>query len=279
MICGKTKAHLTSLCPDNIDPNSLTQRRLRFDAVASRRLHGQDDYLSGYEKKDLKERRGGIFDSPNDVNMNEDRRRAILELDDDEDDQVVNQDSFESRYMRAKRAYALQQSPQDDQNIDYQILPKPKRVRRDDCKQGSNHRDSRVRDVPSYGKNSASSLNPSELLAYLDSPRPDLGRLSYWDNGEEHPPAPMKSSTFRYQGPALSPSPMRTKKQPSAHNFWPEDNRSEEIKCLFPHADPDWIDDMADFDIDNFFKEMEALALSTASDTLTIMSFMESAGK
>ncbi|KAJ4423033.1 hypothetical protein N0V82_002300 [Gnomoniopsis sp. IMI 355080] len=272
MICGRTKAHLTSLCPENTDPKSLTQLRLRLGAVANRRLQRKDEYRPDYEKKEQKGQWGDRLDSLNDGLMNEDRRRAILELGDEDNDQLVNQDSFESRYNQAKRAYARQQSPQDDQDTYRYTFQPPKRVRLDDRKQESSRGHGHVPERQSCGKNSAFSTNPSELLAALNGPRADIGRLSYWDSGDQLPPAPKEIDPPRYRGPDISFSfnPMRAKKQPLAQESWSEDNHPKELKALFPYADSDWVEDMASFDIVQFFEEMDDLILSTASKAQAI---------
>lgn len=275
MVCGRTKAHLTSLCPENIDPKSLTQLRLRLGAVDNRRIQGRDEYRLDYEEKDQKGQRGNQFNSLTDGLMNEDRRRAILELGDDNDDQLINQDSFESRYNRAKRAHARQQSPSDDHDIDRYTLPPTKRVRHEDRKQESSRKRGLAPDRQNCGKNSAFSVDSSDLLAFLNGPRADMGRLSYWDSGDQLPPAPKKNSPPRYRDHSFSFSPMYTMQQPLAQAFWSEDNRVKEIKSLFPSAGSDWVKDMAGFDVVKFFEEMDDLIISTAFNAQTTIQSME----
>ncbi|KAJ4389844.1 hypothetical protein N0V93_007316 [Gnomoniopsis smithogilvyi] len=264
MICGKIKAHLTSLCPDNTDPRSLTQLRLKFSATTSSQLQAQNDYRPGYGKKDQRQR-GSMFDGL-DNEMNEDRHHGIVELGIDDDDQLVNQDRFEFRYLRSKRAYSRQQSPQQYQNIDLYTLPPPKRVRHDDRKQDNSLEHGRGRHHQSRGENDAFSVDPSEPLTLLNRSRAHHGRLSFWDSEYQLPETPNPKISLSYRDAAFSSNPVPNKSQTLTQSLWPEDNRVEEIKNLFPSADKDWVENMAGFDVDKFFEEMDDLILSTGCE-------------
>lgn len=277
MICGKTKAHLTALCPDNTDPKSLTQLRLTLGTTTARKSQEKNDHRSIHGKSDssTKYQRSLVVDTPGNGFMNEDRRRAMLEPDQDCDDQLPDQDTFESRYMQAKRAYSRRKSIQDDPCASRHASPPSKRFRHDDRKQNSDRERERARERSNATRNKEPYMEPSELLASLDSHRAERGRLSYWDSEDQLLSSPNEDSPPKYRGFALSSSPTPTKMQPLAQAFWSKDERLEEIKCLFPYADPDWVHDMADFDIDKFFEELDDFELPTTSDAKTSASIME----
>lgn len=279
MICGKTKAHLTSLCPDNTDPKSLTQLRLNFGTLTAKKPQVKSDYRSIDGKLDsiTKYQRSRVVDTPGNGFMNEDRRRVMLEPDQDCDDQLPDQDTFESRYMQAKRAYSRRQSIHDDQFASRHTSPPSKRSRHDDRKQNRDRdRDrDRARDRPTATRNKDSYTEPSEILASLDNHRTERGRLSYWDSENQLLSSPNEDSSPEYRGSVLPSSPTPPKMQSLSRAFWSKDDRLEEIKSLFPHADPDWVKDMAEFDIDIFFKELDGFELPTPSDAQTLASTVE----
>lgn len=264
MICGKTKAHLTSLCPDNTDPKSLTQLRLKFGTLAAKNPK-KNGYRPVYGKTEssVKSPRGLVVEIPDNGFMNEDRRRAMLEVNQDCDDQLVEQDTFESRYLQAKRTYSRRQSQQNDQFPLRHVSPPSKRFRHDDLKQDL------VRDRPKSTRNDDTCTEPSELLASLGNHRAESGRLSYWDSEDQLLLSPNQSTFPKYRGSASSPSPTPVKRQALARAFCAGDERLEEIKSLFPHADSTWVKDMAEFDLDEFFKELDDFELLTASDAQT----------
>lgn len=295
-ICGQEQAHLTSLCPDNTDPNSLTQLRLKSNTVTTGGLQAKDEYRPAYGNKQFGQQQRGdrMIDRLDDEIMNEARRRAIPELGQD-DDQLVKQDSYESRHMRVKRKRdcSRQQSPQDGRNIDRHISPPQKRVRSDDQDRERSRERGRARDrqsgwnsgrdrehlirfiCPSENEQSSEySVEPTELFASLSRPRADRGRLSYWDGADQTAPPPKHNSSPKHRGSAFSSISMRTKKKPLKQEFWSEDNRVKEIKHLFPDADLDWVNDMASFDVDEFLEEIEDRTLSTTSATQAAMSGM-----
>lgn len=273
MICGKTKAHLTSLCPDNTDPKSLTQLRLNFGTVTAKKPQVNSDYRSIDGKLDssTKSQRSLVVDTPENGFMNEDRRRVMLEPDQDCDDQ----DTFESRYMQAKRAYSRRQSIHDDQFASRHTSPPSKRFRHDDRKQNRDRERDRASDRSTATRNKDSYTEPSEILASLDNHRTERGRLSYWDSEDQLLSSSNEDSSPEYRGSALPSSPTPPNMQSLSRAFWSKDDRLEEIKSLFPHADPDWVNDMAEFDIDIFFEELDGFELPTPSDAQTLVSIVE----
>lgn len=283
MICGKAKAHLTSVCPGNTNPQSLTQLRLNLGIVITRRLQGGNSTrpIYGNEGTGHQEQRETVFGDTNSGLMNKDRRRAILELSEDDDGQLIKQDSFESRYTQAKRTYSRQNSPQNDLVIDHCTLPTPKRIRTNDRKYErsrerhlsglwNSNRDrekfSRSTSPGGCRKTSDSYAASTDLLASLDHPQDDRGRLSYWDSGYQTLPAPSQSSPAKYRGPSFSSNPVRIKKQALGTGFWSEGSRVEEIKQLFPLAEPEWVGEVASFEVDAFFKRMDSHMLLPASN-------------
>lgn len=215
--------------------------------------------------------------------VNGNRRRAVLEISEDDDGHFVGQDVSESRNVQAKGAYYRQQSPNNDQVIDHYDSPPPKRLRMDDRKRKHNgertrtrnhhsswdpscDRDHHVRFIsPGRGGKSIDDYTPtSALLASVNRCKADSGRLSYWDGGDQTTPGPIDNSPLEYRGPAFTSSPLRAKKHRLAKEFWSEDIRLEEMRQLFPYADQDWMDEMAGFDVDKFFEEIDGPILSTS---------------
>lgn len=93
------------------------------------------------------------------------------------------------------------------------------------------------------------------------------GRLSYWDDGYESPlvfqsPTEHKlestsEQTPDGQTPTFSPSVLQLRTQSSAIGFWSDGNVEREIRERFPVADLGWVADMAGFDVDAFFSQMD----------------------
>lgn len=136
-VCGVMKEHVTTLCPWNSDPGSLTQLRLKYRTTHHSSLEQQAESSPAYFKKEVegqKHQRQMASGAP-DVLMHEDRRRAIMELD---EGQITDEDSFESRYTQAKRNYSTQHSPQVNPSYgpkSFSTSPAPKRSRTNDTEQ------------------------------------------------------------------------------------------------------------------------------------------------
>lgn len=99
------------------------------------------------------------------------------------------------------------------------------------------------------------------------------GRLSYWDDGYESPEP--RSLTYKLDSSpndddypemqrfpkssihTFSSIPVRMKSRPSAIGFWSDGNLEREIKAIFSDADPDWVREMASFDVDTFLDQMD----------------------
>lgn len=269
MICGKTKAHLTSLCPDNTDPKSLTQLRLKLGTVAGKKSNKDETRpVYGRPESSVKNSRSLVVEIPDNGFMNEDRRRAMLELDQEWNDQLVEQDTFESRYLQAKRTYSRRQSQQDDQFAPGHVSPPFKRLRHD-RKQDLDRDLGRTRDRTTATRNNDTYTEPSELLASLDNHRAECGRLSYWDSEDQLLLSPNQSTLPDHRPSASSFSTTPVKKQALPQAVSAEVERLEEIRSLFPHADSGWVNDMAEFDLDRFFKDLDSFEFLTASDAQT----------
>lgn len=93
------------------------------------------------------------------------------------------------------------------------------------------------------------------------------GRLSYWDDGYESPPVFQSPSEHKLestsqqtpdeQTPTFSPSALQLRSRSSAIGFWSDGNVEREIRERFPVADFGWVADMAGFDVDAFFGQMD----------------------
>lgn len=95
------------------------------------------------------------------------------------------------------------------------------------------------------------------------------GRLSYWDDGYESPsvfqsPSEYQpESTYEQHSPvgqipcSSSPSPLQLRTRSSAIGVWSDGDVEREIRQRFPTADHDWVAEMAGFDVDAFFSQMD----------------------
>lgn len=207
------------------------------------------------------------------------------------------------RNANGKRRYSRQQSPRDDQRSSrkegkqFSLAPY-KRFRQDFRERERNNSyvtgrerdnerewdrrrecDYRIRFVSPAasrkisGKQGSPDLPPPRLhkndkmLWRWDGDKD--GRLSYWDDGYAHSSrtegSPELQSFHKPSTPTLPPSPLKMNNQPPATSFWSGGNVEREIKVRFSDADPIWICEMASFDVDTFFDQMDNLMAARES--------------
>lgn len=181
------------------------------------------------------------------------------------------------------------------------------------CGRGRGHlfsdRDDRP-DSNTRGQNSHSDREgPSGVLS--PSARRD-GRLSYWDGYEcldnprshsnsfnvrepdslliserlselraetrvERRPEPRGELRVKSVIPTISSSPLRVIQWPAAVGFC-SDDREAEIEERFPDADRAWVKDMASFDVDTFFDELDDFMAARGDPQLSLPHFATSLG-
>lgn len=165
--------------------------------------------------------------------MHEERRRAIAEHHDSHD---IGEDGFEYRYIRAKRNFARQRSPDTDSrhsDKSRRASPPPKRSRFEDRRQGRPQADH------------------------------NQGRLSYWDTEYLTPEDRQEDNPVSYQQ-FFSSKPRRLGQQPSAEKSHFENNKELKIKRMHPEADFHWVREMASayeettYDVDAYLNELMA---------------------
>lgn len=172
----------------------------------------------------------GHFDSDDDEHRIDPARRALMERDDrgrsspQSDDRMKGLDRSHYSPQREKRGRTLSNE-------------EPRRTKRARRWRGR-HR-SRSQSSQSEREQSA------ELMPRVGHHNSGDGRLSYWDDGY---------NDVKMSGIISSEESRRL--LPAVHH--PSDRLAAEIQRLYPYADADWARDMASFDVDDFFRGLEA---------------------
>lgn len=262
-ICGAVGEHYGTLCPKNIAPWSLNQLRLNAGIITMDIQHSSDKYCPSYDNPLTAVQRDDRSEGTEDGYIQGDRL-ALMEVDHDAGY------NHEPRRALAKRPHSREQTPEDDRKSSHGRnsrcnLPPSKRPRREgqqlesardhsgscgqnwspDSRRGPYNRDHSVtpREFRPYGHNREGSY---ELLTSLNRcGHHTNGRLSYWDD-EYESPKPLFSVSSEY----------RTDKRMIASELRSNDIRENEIKDRFPNVDTTWIDEMLNFDVDEFFNHM-----------------------
>lgn len=247
--CGAKEDHLTTLCPRNENPNSLTQQRIKAGVTLSSSSsppRGADHYRPPYNqsRKAKKTPSESMDSAPTSGN-----RRALGHFEGGDDD--------DHRMDPARRAMLeandhRHSSPQPDDRMkgverSHYSPPRQKRGRRSSIEES--HRTKRARRWRKKNRSDSQSSQSeregsAELLPRVSHRNSDDGRLSYWDDGYND----LKiSSTFSSEEHKRSVPSM----------FQPSRRLEAEIQRLYPDAGADWIVDMANFDVDAFFRGLE----------------------
>lgn len=243
--CGAKEKHLTTLCPHNENPDSVTQQRIRagvpvmksssplgeaghYRPLANRPRNAKKTSSKSTDSASSHGIRRAIslFEDRDDHRMDP-ARRARLERDDHEGSSPLSNEQMKSR----KRSHY---SP-----------PRERRGRR------SSKRIRRWREESRSGSQSSRSEREAstELLPRRGRRNSSHGRLSYWDDGyNDFRISDMGSSTeTRQSGPAV---------------YQPSENLKAEIQRLYPDTGPDWVSEMAGFDVDEFLDELGSHGLA-----------------
>lgn len=250
--CNAYKKHLTTLCPQNRNFNSLTQQRIRAGVNSSDpdAQMGSAHYRSGYSTSRKRAREDEHEDeSYGDVdNMHiHETRLALMKLSNDLP--ATGEVRHEARRKLSERPKRHLQSSQSDKQkgqirgSHYSPPPAKRRQLSQGEQSNHNHQSSRRRRVkpPSNGNKIESS---TELLPQLVNHKSEKdGRLSYWDDAYDE----FKTS---------EPSP--SSKRPTASESWPTEGPEAELRLQFPDADALWVSGMASFAVDKFFEELDS---------------------
>lgn len=174
--------------------------------------------------------RGGLgdFDDDDDHRMDP-ARRARLERGDRERSSPLSDD-------RMKGLERSHYSPPREKRGRTSSFEEPRRTKR--ARRWRKRRRSGSQSSQSEREESA------ELLPRVGHHNSGDGRLSYWDDGYND--AKMSST--------ISSEETR-RSRPAAHQ--PSDSLAAEVQRLYPDADTDWVCEMATFDVDDFFRELE----------------------
>ncbi|KAK7715006.1 hypothetical protein SLS64_003703 [Diaporthe eres] len=238
----KDKKHLTTLCPLNENPNSLTQQRIKAGVALSDSSpppRGADNYRP---RKSKKTSTRTMDNAPTYEN-----RRALGHFEDDDDNRMDP-----ARRALLKRDDRRRSSPQSDDRMkgierSHYSPTREKRSRKSSIEES--HRKKRTRrwrERPRVDSQSSQSgrEESAELLPRVGHHNSGDGRLSYWDDGYND--VKMSSTLFSEES---------RRSVPAMHQ--PSNSLEAEIQRLYPDADAAWICEMASFDVDDFFRRLE----------------------
>lgn len=243
--CGAYREHLTTLCPRNQKPESLTQQRIRAGVITGEPSTslGLDKNRPAYCNPRKRDREPSVDAK---VTHTYEDHLASMKLDDD-------------LHMNPERRALLQRtrrSPQSDTKAEsnrgnHPSLPPAKRSRNwgdgyQDRLGGWGRRKSQKSQMPRGQSPSIGSEfgDSTELLPQVMHHSNDrTGRLSPWDD-----------SYGDFKMSQLESFPCR---RPSASDFWRADSPDTTIQLLFPSADATWVSDVASFDLNRFLDELD----------------------
>lgn len=244
--CGARGKHLTTLCPSNRNPNSLTQQRIRAGITTGEpsTCMERDSYSPAYNGSRKRARDQSVN---TDATYIHEDRRAFVKPDDDD-------------YMNPERRALLERTRPSSQSESktgssrgtHHSPPPAKRGRTQSKRQhdllpestrhGSQKSHRSRGQSPFIGSEHRGSTELLPQIIYHDIET--AGRLSPWEDGDgDCKMSQLASSSSR---------------RAVASDFWCSDSPDNTIQLLFPLADALWVSDMASFDVDRFFVELDA---------------------
>lgn len=257
--CGARRRHLTTLCPENEDPLSLNQQRIRAGINTSRQVRetsiGSDQYHLSYSKS--RKREWETFTDLGATYIHDDRR-ALMRFD---EDHHMNPD----RRTLLARSDDYRPSSQSDVKLgsnrgSHYSPPPAKRTKRTKSQRMLEHGRERGQRWLSAMPRGSRDRSPSsgsqdkdltELLPQAAAHRSETnGRLSYWDND--------------YSDVKMAEHTSSRRNWPAASELWRSDgiespdSTETVVRLSCPNADAQWISDMASFDVEIFFDELNA---------------------
>ncbi|KUI68115.1 hypothetical protein VM1G_04029 [Cytospora mali] len=247
--CGAQRQHLTTLCPGNRNPQSLTQQRIRAGITTDEPSASMvsDHYRPTYSKPHKRERE---LSEDVDANYIHEDRRALMKLDEDD---LINP----NRCALSERPAHRRQSPQPDMKTgsnrgSHYSPPLSKRRRMRNERQLERQREkirrSSQKSVKPSGQSQSSGKDHEDLTGLLPqvihhNSEKD-GRLSPWDEGDAGLDL---SNLYLYS----------SKKRPLDSDFCESDSPEAALQLLFSDADSLWVSDMVNFNVDKFFDELD----------------------
>lgn len=246
--CGAKEKHLTTLCPFNENPNSLTQQRIKAGVTlndSSPPPREADHYRPPHtESRKAKKTPYRIMEGA----LPYRNGRALGHSEGDDDNHRMDP----ARRARLERDHRGRSSPQSDDRMkglkrSHYSPPREKRGRRSSIEES--HRTKRARRWRGTHQSGSSSSQSereesAELLPRVGPHNSGDGRLSYWDDGYNDVKMSSMISSEESRWPL-----------PAVHQ--PSDSLEAEIQRLYPDADAGWVCDMASFDVDDFFRGLE----------------------
>ncbi|POS79730.1 hypothetical protein DHEL01_v201861 [Diaporthe helianthi] len=252
--CGAKEKHLTTLCPHNENPDSVTQQRIRAGVT---NMEPSSPLVEADHCRPLaiRHRKGEKTPSKSaDSTSSRGIHRAVGRLEDVDDHRMDP-----ARRARLERDDPKGSSPLSDdrkkgQKRSHYSPPREKRGRRSSKRIRHWREESRSGSPSSRSEREGS----TELLPQRGRRNSSDGRLSYWDDGyNDVKMSDMGSATdSRHSRPAV---------------YQPSDNLKAEIQRLYPDSDPAWVSEMAGFDVDKFLDglagyEFAAITLSSKDE-------------
>jgi hypothetical protein len=247
--CGAKEKHLTTLCPLNGNPDSVTQQRIRAgiplmepsSPPAEADRHRPSHTRSRKSKK--------TPPRSTDISSTRETYRARGQFEDDDGDRMdPTRRAWLERDDRGEYAPRLDDRIRDRKRRHYSP-PRGNRDRGssiDDPQRGRQAKRSRRRRRASRSGSRSSHgerEDSTELLPRMCHRSSGDGRLSYWDDGYHD----IKTLD------TVSPREARTF---VSGMYQPSDSLEAEIKRFHPDADPTWVTEMAAFDVDVFLREV-----------------------
>lgn len=254
--CGAKEKHLTTLCPLNENPDSVTQQRIRA-GVPLMELSPPPGEVDRYRPPHAHSRKAKK--TPPRSTVGASTRHTHLARGQFEDDNSHRMDP--ARRARLERDDRGGSSPRSDDRMrglkrSHYSPPRERRRRGssiDDPQRGrQTKRVRRWREESRSGSRSShrEREGSTELLPRVGHRNRGDGRLSYWDDGYND----IKMSD--------TGSPEDTRQLVPAV-YLPSGSLEAEIQRLYPNADRTWVSEMAGFDADDFFVRLGDHKLAT----------------
>lgn len=267
----------------------MTQLRLKYGIQDTDRLlaryPGYSRTQDEVENENGQSRQAPAFFSEDYVA--ETRRRAVMERD---NGRISDEDDLASRYSYARRDYFGQQSRRYDQRYECQnddTAPSLKRSRVDDQEQErhdherlkrraaaiNSYEDQKGRTrVGSPGQDLPDSGKYRSTVQFSDRRKAESGRLSYYDSDYQTPRSLEDIEPPNYHPKIYASGSSRYGQHSRACTPCPGSQEEDETKRYFPRSESTWVQEMADFNVDNFFRDVIDPIFSGITDPEAVVS-------
>lgn len=251
LCCGAYKKHLTTLCPKNENPGSLNQQRIKAGIITGQPSTPMslDRYRPTYGNPRKRDREPAV-----DAN-------ATTYTNWNHGDLVGFDDSGNMNPGRHALLKGTRQPSQSDiktgSNRTSQDSPPPtKRTRnlgegqQERSRERTRRKKSRMPRGQSPSIGSEHVVSTELLPQSIHHSNDTAGRLSPWDDGDGDLEMSQRASSSCWQ--------------PVTSGFWDVDSAGLMLQNLFPHANATWVSEMASFDVDKFFEELQCFTENRA---------------